>query len=239
MYNVGVSDSQEVVKGVFMMLQFKYYGHACFSLHDGKHTILFDPFLTGNPQATAAWDDIDCQYILVSHGHGDHLGDAAAIARRTGATIITTPEVGALCEGATIHGMNLGGSHIFPFAKVRMTLALHSAGVAGGQACGFVLHFEDQTVYFAGDTALFSDMELIGRKDRIDYAILPIGDNYTMGMEDAAMAAKLLNARHVIPIHYNTWPVIAQDVELYKELTEKMSRASVHIVRPGDGLELK
>jgi L-ascorbate metabolism protein UlaG (beta-lactamase superfamily) len=135
--------------------------------------------------------------------------------------------------------MNLGGSLTLPFGKVRMTLAQHSSGVAGGIACGFVVYMGGKVVYFAGDTALFSDMQLIGHKDQLDYALLPIGDNYTMGLEDAAMAAQLLNARHVIPIHYNTWPIINQDVRHYKEITEAMSRAEVHIVEPGQSLEMK
>ena len=119
-----------------------------------------------------------------------------------------------------------------------MTFAQHSAGVAGGIACGFVVYIGGRTVYYAGDTALFSDMQLIGRKDSIDYAVLPIGDNYTMGLEDAAMAAQWVNAGHVIPVHYNTWPIIKQEARHYKDVTEAMTRASVHIMAPGDTMEL-
>ena len=180
---------------------------------------------------------MDCDYILVSHAHSDHLGDAPEIAARTGAAIVAIPEVLALCEerkpGLKQYPMNLGGSLTLPFGKVRMTLAQHSAGVAGGVACGYVVYMGGKVVYFAGDTALFRDMELIGQKDALDYALLPIGDNYTMGLEDAALAAQLLNVRHVIPIHYNTWPIINQDVRHYKEITEAMSRAEVHIIEPG------
>ena len=176
----------------------------------------------------------DC---LITHAHSDHLGDAPEIAARTGAAIVAIPEVLALCEerkpGLKQYPMNLGGSLTLPFGKVRMTLAQHSAGVAGGVACGYVVYMGGKVVYFAGDTALFRDMELIGQKDALDYALLPIGDNYTMGLEDAALAAQLLNVRHVIPIHYNTWPIINQDVRHYKEITEAMSRAEVHIIEPG------
>ena len=226
------------------MLKYTYYGHACFLLDDGTHKVLADPFLTGNPKAAISADKVQCDYILVSHAHDDHLGDAAAIAKRTGATIVAIPEVIGLCCGKAgaelnAHGMNLGGSVKLPFGKVRMTLALHSAGVAGGIACGFVIQMGGKTVYFAGDTALFHDMKLIGRKDSIDYALLPIGDNYTMGLEDAALAAQWLNAANVIPIHYDTWPVIEQDVKKYQELTEASTRAHVHIVQPGESLELK
>lgn len=225
------------------MLTFTYYGHSAFLLDDGKYKVLFDPFLTGNPKAAIKAEDVDCDFILISHAHGDHLGDAPEIAARTGAELVSTPEVLSVCEarvpGLKQHPMNLGGSLTLPFGKVRMTLAQHSAGVAGGIACGFVVYMGGEVVYFAGDTALFSDMQLIGHKDQLDYALLPIGDNYTMGLEDAAMAAQLLNVRHVIPIHYNTWPIINQDVRHYKEITEAMSRAEVHIVDPGQSLELK
>ena len=209
------------------MLTLTYYGHSCFLLDDGQYKVLFDPFLTGNPKAAIAAVDVDC----------DHLGDAPEIAARTGAAIVAIPEVLALCEerkpGLKQYPMNLGGSLTLPFGKVRMTLAQHSAGVAGGVACGYVVYMGGKVVYFAGDTALFRDMELIGQKDALDYALLPIGDNYTMGLEDAALAAQLLNVRHVIPIHYNTWPIINQDVRHYKEITEAMSRAEVHIIEPG------
>ena len=225
------------------MLNYHYFGHSCFLLDDGTSRVLADPYLTGNPVASARPEEIECDYILLSHAHQDHLGDAAAIAKRTGATVIGVPEVLQLCTeqaggGLKVHGMNLGGSQQLPFGRVRMTLALHSSGAAGGTACGYVIQMGDLHIYFAGDTALFGDMQLIGHKDPIDYALLPIGDNYTMGMEDAALAAQWLNTRHVIPIHYNTWPVIEQDVERYKELTESMSRAEVHIVHPGEVLEL-
>lgn len=225
------------------MLNYTYYGHACFLLDDGNCRILADPFLTGNPKAAIEAKDVKCDYIIVSHAHGDHLGDTADIAKRNGATVVAIPEVIGLCNeqaGTELksHGMNLGGSVKFSFGKIRMTLALHSSGVAGGIACGFVIQMDGKTIYFAGDTALFHDMKLIGRKDSIDYALLPIGDNYTMGLEDAALAAQWLNTAHVIPIHYDTWPVIEQDVKKYQELTESSTRAHVHIVHPGETIEL-
>ena len=224
------------------MVKFIYYGHSCFLLDDGQYKVLFDPYLTGNPVATANPEDIECEYILLSHGHQDHLGDAPAIAKRTGAMVLGVPEVLQMCQqqegGLRVHGMNLGGSVMLPFGRVRMTMAFHSSGVPGGTACGYVVSMGGLNIYFAGGTALFSDMKLIGHKDALDYALLPIGDNFTMGLEDAALAAQWLNARHIIPVHYNTWPVIAQDAARYKELTEAMSRAEVHIVSPGGTLEL-
>ena len=224
------------------MIKYTYYGHASFLLDDGTSKVLTDPFLTGNPLAAIQADEVECDYILLTHAHGDHLGDAPAIAKRTGAMGLGIPEVLDVCLQAEsdikTHGMNIGGSVKLPFGKVRMTMALHSSGVAGGIACGYVIQIGGINVYFAGDTALFSDMKLIGQKDPLDYAVLPIGDNYTMGLEDAALAAQWLNTKNVIPIHYNTWPVIAQEAGRYKEVTEGMTRAAVHIVEPGGTLEL-
>lgn len=224
------------------MIKYTYYGHASFLLDDGTSKVLADPFLTGNPLAAIKASEVECDYILLTHAHGDHLGDAPAIAKRTGAMILGVPEVLDVCLQAEsdikTHGMNIGGSIKLPFGKVRMTIALHSSGVAGGIACGYVIHIGDINVYFAGDTALFSDMKLIGQKDPLDYAVLPIGDNYTMGLEDAALAAQWLNTRNVIPVHYNTWPVIAQEAKRYKEVTEGMTRAAVHVIEPGGTLEL-
>ena len=224
------------------MIKYTYYGHASFLLDDGTSKVLTDPFLTGNPLAAIPADEVECDYILLTHAHGDHLGDAPAIAKRTGAMVLGIPEVLDVCLQAEsdikTHGMNIGGSVKLPFGKVRMTMALHSSGVAGGIACGYVIQIGGINVYFAGDTALFSDMKLIGQKDPLDYAGLPIGDNYTMGLEDAALAAQWLNTKNVIPIHYNTWPVIAQEAGRYKEVTEGMTRAAVHIVEPGGTLEL-
>ena len=225
------------------MVKFSYYGHAAFLLDDGTNRVLVDPFLTGNPTASIAANEAACDFILLTHAHGDHRGDAPSIAARTGAAIVAIPEVISVCEGQACaeiksHPMNIGGSLDLPFGKVRMTFAQHSAGVAGGIACGFVVYIGGKVVYYSGDTALFSDMQLIGRKDAIDYAVLPIGDNYTMGLEDAAMAAQWVNAGHVIPIHYNTWPVIAQEVRHYKEVTEAMTRAKVNVVAPGETIDL-
>lgn len=225
------------------MVKYTYLGHACFLLDDGKTKVLTDPFLTGNPLAAKKAEEVECDYILVSHAHGDHLGDAPQIAKRTGATVVAIPEVLGVIEEAVGEvkscPMNLGGTAMLPFGKVYMTPALHSSGVAGGVACGFIINIGGIVVYFAGDTALFRDMEQIGRKDFIDYAALPIGDNYTMGIDDAALAAQWLNAKNVLPIHYNTWPVIAQDVERFKQLTERTTKAHVHIVKPGETIELK
>lgn len=223
------------------MKTLKYLGHACFLLSDGRTSIVFDPFLSDNPLAAAAADDIDCQYVLPSHGHADHLGDTVKIAKRTGATVVSTAEMAGLCggQGCKAHAMHLGGKHAFAFGYVRLTLAFHGAGVPGGHACGFVVNFGGTNVYHAGDTALFGDMALLGRLEKIDYALLPIGDNFTMGPADAVEAVAMLKPRFVIPMHYNTWPVIAQDPQAFKRDVEKRLGIPVLVAKPGETLNLE
>lgn len=218
------------------MLTFNYYGHACFQLDDGTYKILFDPFLTGNPLATIKPDEVKADYVFVTHAHSDHIGDAYDIIERNGATVIGIPEITDF-GGANIKSinMNLGGTLTLPFGFARMVPALHSAGIPGGTPCGYVIGIGGKVIYFAGDTALFGDMKLIGERDKIDYAILPIGDHYTMGIADAAKAAELLGAKNVIPVHYNTWDIIKQNPQDFKNLVKT---AKVHIVNPGESLNL-
>lgn len=218
------------------MLTYNYYGHACFQLDDGTNKILVDPFLTGNPQASISEREVEANYILITHAHGDHVGDAANIAVRTGATCIGIPEIVDFGgQRVKTIGMNLGGTVTLPFGFVRMVPALHSSGIAGGVACGYVIGVGGKVIYFAGDTDLFSDMKLIGERDKIDYAILPIGGHYTMDPVDAAQAVELLRAANVIPLHYNTWDVIKQNPE---DLVKLVKGAKVHIVKPGQSIEL-
>lgn len=222
------------------MSTLRFLGHACFLLSHEKTSILFDPFLTDSPFQICKPSDINCSYVMVSHGHFDHLGDTVSIASRTGATVVSTAEVARLCteQGCKTHAMHLGGKHDFDFGYVRLTLAFHGAGVPGGHACGFVVNFFGKTVYFAGDTALFGDMSLIGRLESIDWALLPIGDNFTMGPSDAVVAAELIRAKQLVPMHYNTWPLIAQDPQEYKKKVEQRTNTSVHIMNPGETIEL-
>ena len=219
------------------MLTYNYYGHACFMLDDGANKILVDPFLTGNPAAAISEKDVQATYILITHAHGDHVGDAPNIAVRTGATCVGIPEIVDFGgQRVKAVGMNLGGTLKTEFGFVRMVPALHSSGIAGGIACGYVIGVGGKVVYFAGDTALFGDMKLIGERDKIDYAILPIGGHYTMDPIDAAKAVELLNAANVIPLHYDTWPVIKQNPE---DLRRLVNTAKVHVVKPGQSIELK
>ena len=221
------------------MTVFHYIHHSCFTLSDGKTTLLFDPYLDGNPEGLHA-RDIKANYIFVSHAHGDHLGSAYEIAKNNGALIISTAEIAndAQAHGCSSHAMHIGGTFKYPFGKVRITPAFHGSGIAGGHACGFIVHFDGKIFYFAGDTSLFGDMKLLGELEKIDYAFLPIGDNFTMGPDDAVVAAKFLGADTVIPIHYSTWPIINQDPEAYKAKTEAETSSKVLVAAPGSTVEL-
>ena len=223
-------------------MQLNFYGHACWSITHNEITLFFDPFITDNPaNKTFKAEDLSANYILVSHAHSDHIGDTASIAKRCKSTVISTAEV---CyklaeDGCKTHAMHIGGKYSFEFGYVRVTPAFHGSGIAGGHACGFIVNFYGKTFYFAGDTSLFGDMKLLGELEQIDYAMLPIGSNYTMGPDDAVIAAKLLNAKTILPMHYNTWPVIDQDPELYKkEVLDKGYAKNVVILQSGDKLEV-
>ena len=195
---------------------FKYINHACFMLCHEGHNIIFDPYLEGCPKFkpgdTEALKGLNVEYILISHAHFDHIGSAFEIAKACNATVISTAEVCGLAgeAGVNAHGMHLGGTHKFDFGHVRITPAFHGSGVAGGHACGFIVDFYGT-----------------------------IGDNFTMGPADAAIAAEFLKAKYVIPIHYNTWPLIAQDPEAYKAKVEADGSAKVLIVKPGESIELE
>lgn len=223
-----------------MNAKFHYINHACFMIEKNNSAIIFDPFLDGNPEGLQA-NDIKVDYIFISHGHFDHLGSAFEIAKNCDATIISTAEICGLAEaaGCKAHAMHLGGTFMFPFGKVRVAMAFHGSGVPGGHACGFVVDFYGTKVYFAGDTALYSDMQLLPQLDAFDYAVLPIGGNFTMDPKDAAIAAKFLQAKYVIPVHYNTWPPITQDVNAYKADVEATTSSKVLIVKPGETIELE
>lgn len=218
------------------MPELKFIGHSCFMLREGKNALIFDPFLTGNPLSTVKSEQINCQYVLVSHGHDDHLGDAFAIALQNGATVITTAEIARTCAEKKVlaHAMHIGGKHSFDFGYVRITQAFHGSGIPGGHACGFIINFYGKTIYHTGDTGIFGDMALLGRLEKIDVALLPIGDNFTMGPSDAAEAANLIRPGLVVPMHYNTWPIIAQDPVSFKKDVERRFGIPVQIMQPDD-----
>jgi len=208
------------------MLRITFNGHANFLLEDEEFSVLIDPWFTGNPTAKANpmdYEQIDV--ILVTHGHGDHLGDAIEISKKYMAPIVAPFELAAFCQrrGAHVVSMNHGGQRFAEFGRIKMTNAVHSSAFIGkgaeytGNPCGFILDIGGHRVYFAGDTDLFGDMKLIGELESPDIAILPIGDNFTMGAKDAAKAVEFISPKHVIPMHYATFEVLDQSPDAFVE----------------------
>jgi L-ascorbate metabolism protein UlaG (beta-lactamase superfamily) len=224
-----------------------YLGHAAFLLEAAGQTVAIDPFLSGNPNASVAADQISPSTILLTHAHNDHLGDTVAIARRTGATVIATFELGEWLQAQGLENAidaNHGGTVAFAGGTVKFTPAWHTSSyndngtiVAPGVPAGLVVRFGGKTVYFAGDTCLFGDMRLIG-EEGLDVAVLPIGDHYTMGPDDAARAAGFLDAPTVVPCHYNTFPPIRQDPHAFKRLVEERTTSRCVVLDPGQSHEV-
>ncbi|NRR02410.1 metal-dependent hydrolase [Brevibacillus sp. RS1.1] len=230
------------------MLDIRFHGHSAVQVTSEGHSIMIDPFISGSPVAATKLEDISVQYILLTHGHLDHILDAVELAKKNDATIVATHELATYLswQGVKTISMNLGGSVKLPFGKVKMTQAFHSSGVVlddekqivyMGMPGGFVIELGGKTIYHAGDTGLFGDMKLIGERHDIDLAFLPIGDVFTMGPEDALVAAEWVQADFVVPIHYNTFPPIKQDGEAFvAELAEKDIRGKA--LKPGETLRL-
>lgn len=221
-----------------------WYGHATLGLETGGYRLLVDPYFSGNPAAPISAERAQADFILVSHGHGDHVGDTIEIAKRTGAMVVSNYEIAGWLEskGVKTHGQHLGGGHWHEFGYLKLTFAIHGSmlpdGSYGGNPAGFLLSTLDgEKIYMACDTGLFGDMRLIG-EEGIDLAVLPIGDNYTMGPEDALRAVKLIQPKHVIPIHYNTWDLISQNADAWASRVEAETTAKVHVLKPGEGFTL-
>lgn len=225
-----------------------FHGHSCIQISDGERSIIIDPFLSGNPVAKAKAEDIQVQYILLTHGHSDHTADAEAIARANDATIIATFELATYYswKGLKTIGMNIGGTVDLGFAKAKLVHAFHSSSIIAddsqsivyaGMPGGFVMDWNGVTLYHAGDTSLFGDMKMIGELHDIDYAVLPIGDFYTMGPKDALIAAKWLQAKNVIPVHHSTFPGIVQDSAAF---TAQLKEQGIEgfALQPGEQLTL-
>jgi L-ascorbate metabolism protein UlaG (beta-lactamase superfamily) len=229
-------------------MKIEFLGHSCVRITTGGTRLLIDPFLSGNPLAGAKAETLETDYILLTHAHADHITDAAPIALRTGATVIATFELATYMrwQGAKTHEMNLGGSFRFDFGTVQLVPAFHSSGIVNeekktiiyaGMPAGFVLTLEGKRIYHAGDTSLYSDMKLIAAKGAVDLAFLPIGDNYTMGPEDALTAAEWVQAKAVVPLHYNTFPAIRQDAQRFAAALQERGIRGI-VLEPGQSIEL-
>ena len=218
-------------------MKIQFLGHACFLISEGAHKILIDPFLSGSGLNAADPATIDCTMIFVTHGHDDHLGDAVAIARRTGAPIFGLVDVvAALPDDVKKLSGNTGGRQLLPFGAVKIVNAIHGSGIPGALACGFVFEIGGKKIYHAGDTALTMDMQLL-RGAHIDYALLPIGDFYTMGPEDALQAVEFIRPKCVIPMHYNTFPPIRQDGAAFCEAVREHVGCDAVLLQPGESVE--
>lgn len=228
------------------MVKVKFLGHAAFYLEGEGLRALIDPFLTNNPQASVKPESFsDINYIFVTHGHGDHLGDALDIAKRTGAIIVSVFELANYCssKGAKVHPMHVGGSAYFPFGRVKLIPASHGSGIVegdkvlyGGNPCGFLITVEGKKIYHAGDTGLIADMMLL-KDENVDLALLPIGGNFTMDIDDALRAVEMIRPKKVVPMHYNTWPLIKADPYEFARRAEALGVSPV-VLNPGEEIAL-
>ncbi len=226
-------------------MKVSFHGHSFVKIESKGKNILIDPFITGNDLTDLKVSDVKPDVIIVTHGHGDHLGDTVELAKKHHSLVIANFELATYLswQGLKTHGMSIGGAYQFDFGKVKLTPAFHGTGLMTedkqiiylGMPAGVLITIEDKTIYHAGDTALFSDMKLIGDRHPIDLAFLPIGDNFTMGPEDAAYAAKLLGAKQVVPVHYNTFPPIKQDPY---EFIEMLDEGVGIVLEAGEAVEL-
>lgn len=220
-------------------MDLRFLGHAAIALSDGDTTVLVDPFLSGNPRGAASPDELDATAILLTHGHGDHLGDTVAIAERTGATVVAIVELASEIgrEGVDVRDPNLGGTVAFDWGSVKLVPAWHTGVSPSGTPhtpAGLLIELGGTTIYHLGDTCLFSDLALVGRNREIDVALVPIGGHYTMDRHDAVEAARLVGAKTVIPVHYDTFPPIETDAQAFKADVESATSSQVVVLAPGE-----
>ena len=225
-------------------MDIRFLGHPCFELTEGDTCVLIDPFLTGNPKAPVAADDVNPTHIFLTHGHADHYGDIEGIAKRTNAQVVAIVEIANELAGAGVENVsdpNMGGTVVFDDVWVRLVPAWHTSTTPKGTAnvpAGLVVGIGGKVVYHLGDTALFSDLRLVGERDPVDVALMCIGGHYTMDRHDAVKAAELVGARTVIPCHYNTFPPIETDAEAFKADVESQTSSKVEILEPGETFSL-
>ena len=219
-------------------MEVRFLGHACFELADGDATVLIDPFLTGNPKAAISADDAAASTILLTHGHGDHFGDTVSIAKRTGAPVVAIVEIARELqeEGVEVFDPNMGGTVKFDWGWVKLVPAWHTSTTPKGTAnvpAGLLINFQDTIVYHLGDTCVFSDLQLVGKRNPIDIALMCIGGHYTMDRVDAVDAAELIGAKTVIPCHYNTFPLVETDAQAFRSDVESATHSNVVVLDPG------
>lgn len=225
------------------MVKLTYHGHSVFEIFSQNHSIIIDPFITGNPLAKIKPSDINAEYIILTHAHSDHIGDTFEIAKQNDSTIIAVNELGNYFaeKGYNVHNLHIGGGFDFPFGRVKFTIAHHGSSLADGQymgePAGVIISTDGKNIYHAGDTALFLDMKLIGEITPLDVAILPIGDNFTMGVDDAVKAVEFLNPKLAVPMHFNTWEVIGADPQEFKRKVESIGK-NCTIIPFGESLEI-
>ncbi len=212
------------------MSELTYLSHSSFIINHDGHSIIIDPFINGNPTMPVAFDSLKPDFVVLTHAHGDHLGDGIALAKQHNATIIAVNELAnyAASKGCKAHNMHIGGSWQFPFGRLKFTIAHHGSaapdGTYMGSPAGVLLMLDGKTVYHCGDTGLFLDMKLIGELHPVDYMLLPIGDNFTMGIDDGVKAVEFVNPKLAIPMHFNTFPVIKADPGEFKRKVEAIGK---------------